>query len=134
MRKGIATIIATIILVVITIGLISTAYIYFSSIVTVGPVVSAMVVPRCNWDDNSKTYNVTVYLKNEGTDGWNNIDWLFDGDTLSSSLIIKNDCNQLDAGRTESCMFVNDSTTDFSSTHMFTAIGPRNQVAIPVTC
>jgi len=33
MRKGIATIIATIILVVITIGLVSTAYLYFSGLI-----------------------------------------------------------------------------------------------------
>ena len=132
--KGIATIIATIILVVITIGLISTAYIYFTSIVTVGPVVSSMTMPRCQWDETSHTYNVTIYLKNEGTDKWDSIDWLWDGKDLGTGMLVDDGCNSVEAGKQKSCMFVNVTNYDFEGTHTFTAIGPRNQVAIPVTC
>ena len=125
-------------LVVITIGLISTAYIYFSTIVTVGPVVSSMTVPRCKFDATSKTWNITIYLKNEGIDAWNSINWLYDGDTLPNVCIVKSGCMSVSAGLQDSCMFVNGTTCTIlsnpSGTHTITAIGPKNQVVIPVTC
>lgn len=134
MRKGIATIIATIILVVITIGLISTAYIYFASIVTVGPVVSSMTVPRCSFETDR--YEVTIYLKNEGTEKWNSIDWLLDGGDLPAGIsFTTTTCESVEAGKTEHCVFENTTaTTDLSGTHTIIAIGPRNQVSIPFTC
>jgi len=78
MSKGIATIIATIILVVITIGLISTAYLYFASIVQVGPVVS-IASAYCNTTDD-----IIITVRNEGTEAITatNLQFLKDGNTV----------------------------------------------------
>ena len=136
MSKGIATIIATVIMVVITIGLISTAYIYFSSLVTVGPVVTSMISPRCAKNVNDVDYNITIYLKNSGTETWNNIDWLLDGQPINdpNATTWDNSCDSVPAGETEICVF-NSTEIGFGvpGTHIFIAIGPT-QVEIPVTC
>lgn len=63
MKKGISTIIATIIMVVITIGLISTAYLYFSGLIggmTEGTI--SLVDAYCALNDH-----IYVIAKNEGT-------------------------------------------------------------------
>jgi hypothetical protein len=122
MKKGISTIIATIMLVVITIGLISTAYLYFSSIVTVGPVL-AIAYANCN---TSKIISAT--LRNDGTSSvsTSSLTWLLDGNSISNPT-----CNPttLNASSTTTCTI---STT--SGLHNFLAIGPKNQAGGPVTC
>jgi len=63
MRKGISTIIATIILVVITIGLVSTAYLYFSGLIggmTEGAI--SLIDAYCVGNDH-----IIAIVKNEGT-------------------------------------------------------------------
>jgi flagellin-like protein len=122
MNKGISTIIATIMLVVITIGLISTAYLYFSGIVTVGPVL-AIANANCN---GSQIISAT--LRNDGTSTvkTNTLSWLLDGNSKSG---VACDATDLNAGGTTTCTI---STT--SGLHNFLAIGPKNQAGGPVTC
>lgn len=124
MSKGIATIIATIILVVITIGLISTAYLYFAGIVQVGPVLS-VASAFCN-----STQHIKVTLRNEGTDSLNaatGITWLLDGDDTSPTEA----CSPatIAAGGTSTCVI-----SGTSGVRNILAIGPRNQAGGPVTC
>ena len=122
MRKGISTIIATIMLVVITIGLISTAYLYFAGIVTVGPVLS---IASAYCDASTKFIYVT--LKNEGTASvtTSSITWLNNGNSVTPV------CNPttLNASATTSCTF-----TGQTGVNNIMAIGPKNQAGGPVTC
>lgn len=78
--KGISVIIATIILVVITIGLVATAYVYISGLITARTRKSLSLVDSyCVKDTNYKIY---VYLKNEGTadiDTSSDLTFLVDG-------------------------------------------------------
>ena len=134
MEKGISTIIATVILVVITIGLLSTAYIYFQSFAKVGAVVSGMgPAPRCTLTGG--TYNITVYIKNMGTENLPSVDWYWDSATKITSVV--NTCETTNAGKTASCVFQNGTGSvpaNPTGTHVITAIGPKNQIDIPVTC
>jgi len=124
MTKGISTIIATIMLVVITIGLISTAYLYFTSIVTVGPVLS-VAYANCN---SSKV--ITAALRNDGTSAvsTDSINWFLDGNKI---LMSSANCTvtSLNAGNTTTC-----TITTSSGLHNLLAIGPKNQAGGPVTC
>ena len=125
MKKGISTIIAAIILVVITIGLIATAYLYFAGIVSVGPVL-AIASARCS----SNVISVTI--RNDGTsnlDCSTDIDWLIDGAT-ATAMGTTCDNTALVPGSVEVCSF--DKTT--SGVYDVKAIGPRNQAGGPVTC
>jgi flagellin-like protein len=134
MEKGISTIIATVILVVITIGLLSTAYVYFQSFARVGAIVSAMgPAPRCSL--SGSTYNITIYIKNEGTEKLTSIDWYYDSSIKITA--VDKTCETTDAGKTASCIFQNGTNSvppNPTGTHVITAIGPKNQVDIPVTC
>lgn len=125
MSKGIATIIATIILVVITIGLVSTAYLYFAGIVQVGPVLS-VASAYCN-----STTDITITLRNEGTDpvSTGSITWLLGGNAITG---VTCDKTTLDAAGTTSCVI--DNTQANSGVNNIMAIGPRNQAGGPVTC
>ncbi len=121
MNKGISTIIATIMLVVITIGLISTAYLYFSSIVTVGPVLSV----ASGYCDTNK--NIFVTLRNDGTSAMSTsaITWLNNGNSIAAA------CNPttLNASSSTSC-----TMTGLSGVNNVLAIGPKNQAGGPITC
>lgn len=123
MKKGISTIIATIMLVVITIGLISTAYLYFAGIVAVGPVL-AVANAYCN---TSQTISIT--LRNDGTDSMttSSITWLLNGNSISGVT-----CNPsaLNASGTTTCVITNANT----GVNNILAIGPKNQAGGPVTC
>jgi hypothetical protein len=115
-------------LVVITIGLISTAYLYFTSIVSVGPVLS-IANAYC---DNSK--NIYVTLKNDGTASINtttSVTWIVNGNqrTLTSTCSPE----KLDAANTASCT-ISASLGVNSGVNNILAIGPKNQAGGPVTC
>ncbi len=124
MSKGIATIIATIILVVITIGLVSTAYLYFAGIVQVGPVVS-IASAYCNTTDH-----IIVTVRNEGTEDITatNLDFLKDGNSVSLAQACAP--TNLAAGDTVSCVMTG---TDGAVNNIL-VIGPRNQAGGPVNC
>ena len=123
MRKGISTIIATIMLVVITIGLISTAYLYFAGIVSVGPVLS-IASAYCTPGTPPTIY---VTLRNDGTANVNttSLTWLNNGNSISAT------CNPttLNASSTTSCTF-----TGQSGVNNILAIGPKNQAGGPINC
>ena len=128
--KGISTIIAAIMLTVITIGLVATAYLYFSSIVQVGPVVS-IAAAYCIYDDSAGRYNLTVTLRNDGTTQFslNQLTWLIDGKQID---VGDDNCtsNVTAAGDTTTCVIFESK----SGVHNFVVIGPRNQAGGPVTC
>lgn len=135
--KGISTIIAAIILVVITIGLIATAYLYFAGIVSVGPVVS-IATAYCNWDEDSETYNVTVTLKNDGTSGWEigDLTYMWEGEEINPEPW-KTDCEAVGAGAAKTCIFTNAteiSDDQIKGTHTLSVYGPRNTAGGPITC
>jgi flagellin-like protein len=128
MNKGISTIIATIMLVVITIGLISTAYLYFTSIVSVGPVLS-IAGAYCN------NKNISVILRNDGTSSIdvNNITWLNNGARWT---VGSGNCTILGGGTTISATSSGTCYiwTAYSGVNNILAIGPKNQAGGPVTC
>ena len=138
MKKGISTIIAAIILVVITIGLIATAYLYFSGIVTVGPVI-ALAAGYCTWDSTDGEYEVTITLRNDGTDAWTSLSWLWDGNAVVSETG-STGCESLAAGTSGTCKLTNGTYTsslpdaNVAGTHTLMIIGPRNQISGPITC
>jgi len=135
--KGISTIIAAIILVVITIGLIATAYLYFAGIVSVGPVVS-IGSAYCNYDKDLNKHNVTVTLRNDGTSDWGIGDLTFMWeDTEVTPVTGYTDCQSADAGDSKACVFTNGTGTmpsDITGTHTFNVYGPRNTAGGPITC
>jgi hypothetical protein len=127
MEKGISTIIASIILVVITIGLIATAYLYFAGIVTVGPVIT---IANAYCQTDGAGYNISVTIKNDGTASFSagDLKWLVDGAEWTDIA----DCSDtVDAGSTVTCVIDNITS---SGVHNFMAIGPKNQAGGPVTC
>jgi len=121
--KGVSTIIASILLVVITIGLVATAYLYFSSIVTVGPVVT-VASAYCN-----TTNHILFTIRNDGTSALNTttITWLKDG---ASQTDVNCEPQSVDAGHTTTCVL---SGTD-NAVNNILAIGPKNQAGGPVNC
>lgn len=133
MSKGIATIIATILLVVITIGLVSTAYLYFAGIVSVGPVVS-IANAYCNSDDD-----IMITIRNEGTSGLSLDygDFLMDGTALStgdvSGVCLTSD---IAAGGSAPCNITSIGGTQLDDGKLYNVLvlGPRNQAGGPVTC
>jgi len=135
MKKGISTIIATIILVVITIGLLATAYLYFAGIVTVGAVV-AVGSGSCNGS------HITLSLRNDGT---SNLDLeagdiSIDGTTLVSDDYVGTSpacLAALSPQATGTCLIDSMGGTAFSSGTLYNlaVYGPRNTVPpSPITC
>jgi FlaG/FlaF family flagellin (archaellin) len=122
MKKGISTIIATIMLVVITIGLISTAYLYFTSIVSVGPVLS-IASAYCSGT------SITLTLKNDGTAQVNttSLTWLLNSN--SQGTLSTCSPQMLNATSTSTC-----TVTGASGVNNIMVIGPKNQAGGPVTC
>ena len=136
MRKGIATIIATIILVVITIGLISTAYLYFASIVQVGAVVS-IANAFCDASDD-----IHITIRNEGTTdlSLDAGDFLIGGTPLVADDFTGSDCidNAIAATKTRTCTIasIGGVATPLADGTLYNllVIGPRNQGGGPVSC
>jgi len=132
MRKGIATIIATIILVVITIGLISTAYLYFASIVQVGAVVS---IANAYCDSSN---NIQITVRNEGTQDLILAfsDFLIDGTPLITADISGTCLAGISATKTGTCTITAKSGTALVDGTLYNilVIGPRNQAGGPVSC
>jgi len=128
--KGISTIIAAIMLTVITIGLVATAYLYFSSIVQVGPVVE-LAAAYCKKTDG--TFNITLVIRNSGTSDLNtgNLTFVVDANDYSTSTTC--DVDTLSSGESTTCEI--SRTGGFSSgLHQVLVVGPRNQAGGPLTC
>ena len=125
MRKGISTIIATIMLVVITIGLISTAYLYFSTIVTVGPVI-AIASGFCD-----STQNIKITIRNDGTSDltMSSVTWLKDGTQITPAPTCGT--GTLIAGNSTTCTITGNTA---GRLYNILAVGPKNQAGGPVKC
>jgi len=69
MNKGISTIIATIILLVITIGLAGTAYVFITGLLknTFSKTINVLDV-SCNPSNTPNQANITIILSNDGTE------------------------------------------------------------------
>jgi len=132
MRKGIATIIATIILVVITIGLISTAYLYFAGIVQVGAVVS-IANAYCDASDD-----IHITVRNEGTEALTLVegDFLIDGTALVSGDITATGCFSIEATKAGTCTIALKGGVALVDGTLYNilVLGPRNQAGGPVSC
>jgi len=132
MRKGISTIIASIILVVITIGLISTAYLYFAGMVSVGPVVSVASA----YCDSANDIQITV--RNEGTSDLDldPTDFLIDGAALTTNDVTGSCLSVITAGNSSTCNVTSIGGTQLTDGKLYNilVIGPRNQAGGPVTC
>jgi len=124
MSKGIATIIATIILVVITIGLISTAYLYFSGLIS-GMTEGAISLVDAYCASNSYIY---VIVKNEGTADISSLSCIVNGVTCTDGG--GSTCPTLPYGGT--CTY-NISNANPDSVNQLRVIG-ANSVGGPVEC
>ena len=125
MSKGIATIIATIILVVITIGLVSTAYLYFSGLIggmTEGAI--SLVDAYCAKDDH-----IYVIVKNEGTADISSLSCIINGAACTTGNN-GNTCPTLPYGGT--CTY-NITNVAKSSVNQVRVVG-ANSVGGPVQC
>ena len=80
--KGISTIIASIILVVITIGLISVAYLYMSGLIS-GTTANNIQLMDAYCDFAGSAGNITVLVKNIGTANIYNLTYFIDGKSAS---------------------------------------------------
>jgi len=122
MKKGISTIIAAIILVVITIGLIATAYMYFSGIVSVGPVL-ALASFSCN-----TTNYIHVTIRNDGTAAFATtaLSVLQDGTKQS---VTWEPTGSIDPGSATTGVYL--SSAGLKNVLI---VGPRNQISGPITC
>jgi len=124
MGKGIATIIATIILVVITIGLVSTAYLYFSGLIggmTEGTI--SLVDAYCALNDH-----IYVIVKNEGTAEIASLSCVVNGVACTDGG--NSDCTTVGVG--EVCTW-NISNVNSDTINQVRVIG-ANSVGGPVTC
>jgi hypothetical protein len=138
MKKGISTIIASIILVVITIGLLATAYLFFTGMVAVGPVVS-LESGRCTYDEPTNEHNVTIVLRNKGTSDWDTGDLTFrwDGEEVDP---VDTECLSVPAGETKKCVFTNGTPStnampsDITGTHNLAIYGPNTIPPSPIDC
>jgi len=135
MSKGIATIIATIILVVITIGLISTAYLYFAGIVQVGPVVS-IANAYCDASDD-----IHITVRNEGTTALTLVegDFLIEGTPLIAADFTDSGClSAIPATKTGTCTIasINGVVNPLVDGTLYNilVLGPRNQAGGPISC
>jgi FlaG/FlaF family flagellin (archaellin) len=136
--KGVSTIIASILMVVITIGLISVAYLYLSGIISGTTAQNiALFDAYCEPADN----NITVLIKNDGTIGItaNNIRWYVDGVDRKTYMYPATGCNdttQLGAGNTVSCTIFG-GVAGVNTPNGFRelrVIGPSNAVGGTVEC
>jgi FlaG/FlaF family flagellin (archaellin) len=133
--KGISTIIATIIMVVITIGLIGVAYLYMSGIITGATSQNiAMLDAYCEPTNN----NITVLVKNDGTVGITTMRWYVDG--IEKNYYVPTTCNStsisLAAGNSVSCTIYGIATQAniADGFRELRVIGPSNAVGGTVEC
>jgi FlaG/FlaF family flagellin (archaellin) len=143
--KGISTIIAEIIMVVITIGLISVAYLYMSGLLTATTAQSiALLDAYCESTDK----NITVLIKNDGTSPINTtaIKWYVDGSDKSLN-VYPNDAGTsscynsavtLGAGSSKSCIICGKNVAGCANlqtgSRELRIIGPSNAVGGTVSC
>ncbi len=125
--KGISTIIASIIMVVITIGLISVAYLYMSGLIG-GTTAQNIALLDAYCDSNSKI--VYTLIKNDGTADipYNRITFYIDG----ASKAPNSQCTgatTLGAGTAASC-----NVTASASMHQLRIVGPSNSVGGSIDC
>ncbi len=132
MRKGIATIIATIILVVITIGLVSTAYLYFAGLIsgsTSGTV--QLIDAYCDKTND----DIIIIVQNKGTDTINGLTFVLNGATLTqdSSNFEDDSCDDtISVGGSATCKI--NSTSVIDGMNEIRVIGPANPVGGSVNC
>ena len=134
--KGISTIIASIILVVITIGLISTAYLYFAGIVSVGPVI-AIASGYCNASDV-----IFLTIRNDGTSALDLSDSSFmtrgvQLSTTGGNFPVSTCLSAIAPGNSATCEIdgYGDPETSFGNElYEITVVGPRNQAGGPISC
>jgi FlaG/FlaF family flagellin (archaellin) len=129
--KGISTIIATIIMVVITIGLISVAYLYMSGLITGATAQNiALLDAYCD----AATNNIFALIKNDGTTAitFNLMSFYVNGTTTGITVLAS--CtgagNSLAAGATQNCMF-NGTSNGFNEVRI---VGPSNAVGGTIEC
>jgi hypothetical protein len=125
--KGISTIIASIIMVVITIGLISVAYLYMSGLIG-GTTAQNIALLDAYCDSNSKI--VYTLIKNDGTANipYNRITFYIDGASKDPNLECKGSWI-LTAGNATNC-----NITATASMHQLRIVGPSNSVGGSVDC
>ena len=130
--KGISTIIAAIILVVITIGLIATAYLYFAGIISPGAVI-ALSSGYCDADNF-----IQIGIRNDGTSPLpsTGVTIQVDGASTTSDPTV---CGaSLAVGATDNCNISTGATPPQAfadgQQHTLSIYGPRNSVEGPITC
>jgi FlaG/FlaF family flagellin (archaellin) len=134
--KGVSTIIASILMVVITIGLTSVAYLYLSGIISGTTAQNiALLDAYCEPTDN----NISVLIKNDGTIGItaNTIRWYVDGSDRKVHMypaIGCNDTTALGAGNTVSCTIWGAGGGTQNGFRELRVIGPSNAVGGTVEC
>ena len=129
--KGISTIIATILMVVITIGLVSVAYLYLSGLITGATAQNiALLDAYCDATPN----NIYVLLKNDGTTSitFDKVAFFVNGTTtgINVSASCTGAGNSILAGGTQNCMF-NGTSNGFQEIRI---VGPGNAVGGTIEC
>ncbi len=127
--KGISVIIATIILVVITIGLVSTAYLYIMGLIKGRTATNIeLVYSYCN-----STGHMSVIVKNIGTSNitTTDIDFIVDGSSKSCSNTGEW-TGDIGSGDAKSCVIsLGSGATGY---HDLTVVGPSNAISAKVEC
>jgi len=133
--KGVSTIIASIIMVVITIGLISVAYLYISGLLT-GITANniELLDSYCSFSPTQYSlYNITVLAHNIGTANiTTGLTFLVDGKTGN---IVNTACDDIfGSGDTISCIIYNTTTVNITKgVHQLRVIA-AGSVGGPITC
>ena len=128
--KGISAIIATILLLLITIALAGTAYMYVSGMLT-GRIQKTITILSATCSQDGKT--LTVVLSNDGTADItsDDLDWIVDaGGTPEVSTF---SCGG-DIAPHSSAVCTNTTTSDRSGTIKITTVGPSNSVETIIYC
>ena len=128
--KGISVIIATIILVVITIGLVATAYIYISGLITSSTAKNIELVHAfCYKNETTNKYDMTLIVKNIGTTkiSTSNISVFVDGKKQEG--MSWSPSGDLSVG--DSASVVINQTIGY---HDVSIVGPSNSISVRVQC
>ena len=126
MSKGISTIIAAIMLVIITIGLAGTAYLFFSNYMTsrVAKIIDVLSI-SCN--NNGTHSNITIVLANRGSDD------IQEGEIkvlVNNKEVIFSKLTPLTAGN----VTVGTNTTQGTGKTDIMIIGPSNAITQTIWC
>jgi FlaG/FlaF family flagellin (archaellin) len=130
--KGISTIIATILMVVITIGLISVAYLYMSGLIT-GSTAQNIALMDAYCDAGTNTINMLI--RNDGTTSitFSNVKFYLDGTVFTAAPTPACTTSTLNAGSTQTCS--NSTTTAITDGfHELRVVGPSNAVGGSIQC